>query len=148
MSSYKPAPPPPSRVHTTTPEAPFQAAPTRRTESGEPRRPFRQPPRSVVVARWGDDVQLDCRVESSNLIRNKEHGDVVIGKFRDVSAKPRTDDVKRLALLNWAIEYCRFADFTLIATHEFVNPVLLKTFIKDLTRTNRQCTTSRTAAER
>ncbi|KAF0289091.1 hypothetical protein FJT64_012602 [Amphibalanus amphitrite] len=129
MSSYKPAPPPPSRVHTATTEAPFQAAPTRRTESGEPRRPFRQPARSVVVARWGDDVQLDCRVESSNLI-------------------PRTDDVKRLALLNWAIEYCRFADSTLLATHEFVNPVLLKTFIKDLTRTNRQCTTSRTAAER
>ncbi|XP_043199284.1 uncharacterized protein LOC122368996 [Amphibalanus amphitrite] len=68
MSSYKPAPPPPSRVHTATTEAPFQAAPTRRTESGEPRRPFRQPARSVVVARWGDDVQLDCRVESSNLI--------------------------------------------------------------------------------
>ncbi|KAF0307039.1 Beta-1,3-galactosyltransferase 4 [Amphibalanus amphitrite] len=63
----------------------------------------------------------------------KKHGDVVIGKFRDVSAEPYTEGVKRLALLNWVIEHCRFANFTLVATHnEFVNPTLLKTLIKDL----------------
>ena len=62
-----------------------------------------------------------------------KNNDIVMGKFRDISIEPYTEGVKRLAALNWVLEHCRFADFTLIATHnEFVNPPLLEAMLKDL----------------